>query len=514
MTTFSDEHRHRGQHRAGGPALRPLAWSALLAATIGVFLAPMPALAAPPGVPDTGSRPTAVGNLPMPGGANGTPVGVPLTFTTPASARYAQVEAKRAQVALLGDRLLRLRQDEAVAKQAHLAAQRKHTATEVALQAAQRNADKAARDALRDAAGMPGDEYGSHLHELGDLADIQRGNSPGRQAAVRALEIAIAAESTATTDVAAAATKAQALAADVVRLDAEMQREQAALTKLEQDNAAQIAAAEQAQNAINQNLSGRYLGGDATDGTYADPRALKAVEYALKQVGDPYVWGAEGPDAFDCSGLVLASYVSAGHTGLPRVSYDQYAVTRDKTVQLNALLPGDLIFFAYSAAWTDVHHVAMYVGDGKMVEAPRSGVPVRVTTVRWSSVYAATRVLGAVTTPARKPVLPPVTPDKPAAPSPKPVPPPPASNSGTGGPSPSPADSPSPSPSTSSGPSPSPSTSPSPSPSPPTSPSPTPDADTLSSGTGPTDASPDTSTSGSGSASPSDGRNVSASAGG
>ena len=133
-------------------------------------------------------------------------------------------------------------------------------------------------------------------------------------------------------------------------------------------------------------------------GGEAHPRALAAVRYALAQLGDPYVWAAEGPNAFDCSGLMWAAYRTAGadYFGLPRVARDQYYATRHRTVAPSALLPGDLIFFASSSSWTSVHHVGMYIGEGKMVHAPTFGDVVRIAPVDTSRIYAATRIFGAV----------------------------------------------------------------------------------------------------------------------
>ena len=113
--------------------------------------------------------------------------------------------------------------------------------------------------------------------------------------------------------------------------------------------------------------------------------ALAAVRHALDQVGDPYVWGATGPAAYDCSGLTWQSYLVAGVT-LPRVSRDQHA-DGGEPVEVDDLLPGDLVFFA-TAAWDPgvVHHVGMYVGGGLMVDAPRPGLTVRVEPV-WAQGY-------------------------------------------------------------------------------------------------------------------------------
>lgn len=99
-------------------------------------------------------------------------------------------------------------------------------------------------------------------------------------------------------------------------------------------------------------------------------RAVKAVKEAKKQVGDPYRWGASGPGAFDCSGLVRYAWRKAG-VSLPRITQSQYRSIRKK-VSWNSLLPGDLLFFSGKG------HVGMYVGKGRMVHSPSSGKTVRI----------------------------------------------------------------------------------------------------------------------------------------
>jgi len=100
-----------------------------------------------------------------------------------------------------------------------------------------------------------------------------------------------------------------------------------------------------------------------------------AVDWALAQVGTPYIWGGETPGVgFDCSGLVQAAYKVAG-ISLPRFAQDQY----DGTAKLgpgNPVEPGDLIFFGGGPS--DVTHVGIYVGNGQMVDAPHTGADVRV----------------------------------------------------------------------------------------------------------------------------------------
>jgi cell wall-associated NlpC family hydrolase len=97
----------------------------------------------------------------------------------------------------------------------------------------------------------------------------------------------------------------------------------------------------------------------------------KAVEVARAQVGKPYRWGGNGPASFDCSGLTRFAWKAAG-VDLPRTSRDQYRGTR--RINRSDLQPGDLIFYH-----SPISHVAMYIGDGRVVEAPYSGTTVRVS---------------------------------------------------------------------------------------------------------------------------------------
>jgi hypothetical protein len=110
----------------------------------------------------------------------------------------------------------------------------------------------------------------------------------------------------------------------------------------------------------------------------ADDAGALAVEWALSQIGTPYVWGGETPGVgFDCSGLVQAAYKVAG-IALPRVAQDQYDATT-KLAPDAALEPGDLVFFGSGRASID--HVGLFVGvfDGAtvMVDAPYTGARVR-----------------------------------------------------------------------------------------------------------------------------------------
>ncbi|MFG3716542.1 NlpC/P60 family protein [Streptomyces massasporeus] len=114
-------------------------------------------------------------------------------------------------------------------------------------------------------------------------------------------------------------------------------------------------------------------------------RAAAAVSYAYQKLGSPYVWGATGPNAFDCSGLVQAAYRAAG-VSLPRTTYSQIAAGR--RVSRSELLPGDLVFF-----YAGISHVGIYVGNGRMIHAPNPSAPVRVAPLDEMPFAGATRVV-------------------------------------------------------------------------------------------------------------------------
>ena len=104
------------------------------------------------------------------------------------------------------------------------------------------------------------------------------------------------------------------------------------------------------------------------------------VDEAMKYLGVPYVWGGTDPEkGLDCSGLVQLVYSALGHD-LPRVSYQQAASGRP-VASLAVAQPGDILAWDNSSRNNGVDHVAIYVGGGKMIEAPRAGLDVRITDV-------------------------------------------------------------------------------------------------------------------------------------
>ncbi|WP_405660073.1 NlpC/P60 family protein [Streptomyces sp. RK9] len=161
---------------------------------------------------------------------------------------------------------------------------------------------------------------------------------------------------------------------------AEAKRLLARLTAAERARLAADGAAGDADRASRDTSRGPAPGASKAVGS----RAAAAVSYAYKALGSPYVWGATGPSAFDCSGLTQAAYRAAG-VSLPRTTYAQ--IDAGRRVSRAELQPGDLVFF-----YSGISHVGLYVGDGKMIHAPNPSAPVRLAPIDQMPFAGATRV--------------------------------------------------------------------------------------------------------------------------
>lgn len=149
------------------------------------------------------------------------------------------------------------------------------------------------------------------------------------------------------------------------------------LSKAERERLAKLAEAEENADQASSLLAAKSA--NAVSG-----RAGTALKYALKQIGDRYVFGSAGLVTWDCSGLTMRAYQAAG-VSLPHSSAAQSRM--GKKVSLNALRPGDLLFFG-----RPVSHVGIYLGGGRMVHAPRSGSRVKVAS---SGSLGSKRLVGA-----------------------------------------------------------------------------------------------------------------------
>ncbi|MFC9790915.1 NlpC/P60 family protein [Rhodococcus sp. NPDC127528] len=194
------------------------------------------------------------------------------------------------------------------------------------------------------------------------------------------------------TDQAATAEKASRESADAARTATEQAKSISdGLQRTQSDLQAQIAQVTQAFGALT-NSERSSLSGSSFPPGLDSATILKAlvpganngaVQAAMTQIGKPYVWGATGPDGYDCSGLMVWAYKQIGKV-LPRSSQAQAA--SGIPVQKSELQPGDLVLF-----YSDASHVGMYVGNGNIVHASTFGVPVKVAPVDAYPFYGARR---------------------------------------------------------------------------------------------------------------------------
>jgi len=160
----------------------------------------------------------------------------------------------------------------------------------------------------------------------------------------------------------------------VAQLQAQYASQKASMTKLLNKQQAMLDSLNAQQQA---EVTANTVGGSTTSGNatttpvaYTGPtssQADKAVQFAYAQIGKPYVWGATGPGAYDCSGLMYAAWQAAGIT-LPRDTYGEWANLPH--IPMSDLQPGDLILYNGES------HVAMYVGNGEIIDAPHTGAVV------------------------------------------------------------------------------------------------------------------------------------------
>ncbi|MEU8990258.1 NlpC/P60 family protein [Streptomyces sp. NPDC048558] len=165
---------------------------------------------------------------------------------------------------------------------------------------------------------------------------------------------------------------------EAARKAAELARQQEAAERRRQEAAQQQESNDSSSDSSSSDSS-------ASDSSYAT-KAEKALAFARAQVGKPYVWGATGPDSYDCSGLTQGAWKAAG-VDIPRVTYDQ--VNAGTTVPVSSARPGDLVFF-----YDDITHVGLYIGNGMMIHAPKPGAYVREESIYYdgeSSIHSVVR---------------------------------------------------------------------------------------------------------------------------
>jgi cell wall-associated NlpC family hydrolase len=166
-----------------------------------------------------------------------------------------------------------------------------------------------------------------------------------------------------------------------------------AITRLSGEMAVKQRAAQQKINVLNSAVFSQAMAVFNQTGKYpnfslptANTIGAQALQFALSRRGDPYVWGAAGPTAFDCSGLVMWAYQQVG-ISLPHYTGDQWNM--GVHVSQADLQPGDLVFF-----YADISHVGLYIGNGLMVDAPDFGEVVQVQPIDWGVYAGAVRIIG------------------------------------------------------------------------------------------------------------------------
>jgi cell wall-associated NlpC family hydrolase len=205
------------------------------------------------------------------------------------------------------------------------------------------------------------------------------------QAAQSAADIAVRTRMAAQTQVAQAAQIARAsVAAEQSQLAAMSAKRDALLARLAAAQRVSIQLEQQRQQGLVEEAARQAAAEGGGGGHFIVPRydgsaASRALAFAYAQLGKPYVWGATGPDSFDCSGLTMQSWATAG-VSLPHFAAFQYQASHP--IGYDDLRPGDLLFWATNGHDSNtIYHEAMYVGGQQMIQAPRTGENVEVSSI-------------------------------------------------------------------------------------------------------------------------------------
>jgi cell wall-associated NlpC family hydrolase len=222
------------------------------------------------------------------------------------------------------------------------------------------------------------------------------GGQPGGQEAARDLLRAQQEEKAANDAYQTASKVAQEMRGKFTNLNNSFTQRSTALVALKAHNSTEYAKAVAQSDAYEQSLGGNLALNQNIDGMQANPKAIQAVNWAMSKRGSPYIWGTEGPNTFDCSGLAYWSYGKVG-VHVPRVAANMYhgtqAIVASRNSRGDLLLPGDLVYFATNPSdWRTIYHMGIYIGGGRMVQAPSTGDVVKVSSVSWSRFYGATRI--------------------------------------------------------------------------------------------------------------------------
>jgi cell wall-associated NlpC family hydrolase len=172
--------------------------------------------------------------------------------------------------------------------------------------------------------------------------------------------------------------------AELIELAGHQNEQQAQLATTKATIEAELASLQQLRAKSAATRVARSAPRDTYVPAYSGGASGVAVNFAYRQLGKEYRWGGEGPDEYDCSGLVLASWRAAG-VSLPHSSSMQWNAVHH--IGRDQLRPGDLVFY-----YSDIHHVALYIGDGRMIHAPQEGERVSIRGIDYQSIYGYGRV--------------------------------------------------------------------------------------------------------------------------
>jgi cell wall-associated NlpC family hydrolase len=377
-------------------ASRPVVMSAVVCTMI-CALVSRPAYGDPgASLPDSGARPLPAGQVVYPG--QGTATNGAGYVATPVLGPFAsQVMAEDIAVQALGEQVKQLQIDLQAAEATAQSTETTWHDASAKVDELRAAADSAAANAYKAAAGLgPLGDYATDLHDFSVIAP-GIGGQPGGQEAARDLLRAQQEEKSANDAYQTASKIAQNLRGKFNSLNGSFEQRTAALVQLKAKNAGEYAKAVAQSDAYEQSLGGTNLAlNQNIDGMQANPKAVQAVNWAMSKRGSPYVWGTEGPNTFDCSGLAYWSYGKVG-VRVPRVAADMYhgtqAIVATRYSRGDLLLPGDLVYFATNASdWRTIYHMGIYIGGGRMVQAPSTGDVVKVSSVSWSRFFGATRI--------------------------------------------------------------------------------------------------------------------------
>ncbi|MFB7506659.1 C40 family peptidase [Streptomyces broussonetiae] len=321
----------------------------------------------------------AVTALAAPGAAFAVPAPTPSISPTPSPAPAPSKDLEKVR-----EKLDRLYHDAAVATDAYNAAEEKTRKQSAEIVALAKRIDEGQQrlDGLKDRAGAAAREQ-YRTGGVPPTAQFLLSNDPGQVLDGAGLVLqSQRAAGTLIGELAGIQKDLQAYAADAAeqwkKLDTERKAKAAAKKKIEQQIAAakklesELAKKDQErlrqledQAALKAQTAWLDTGVLKEINSKASAQGKKAVAFATAQLGKPYVWGAEGPGSFDCSGLTSQAWEAAGHP-IPRTSQEQWQQL--KHIDVKDMRPGDLIIY-----FTDASHVAIYIGDGAIIQAPRPG---------------------------------------------------------------------------------------------------------------------------------------------